>query len=107
MQSGFIKDRSIVEIFAMAIEMIQSGNKLKRPIIVLKLDFQKAFNSIHWESIIHTMTARGFPEKWIIWVKKLFKTSQAHVVINGQCRRKFRILSGVRQGAHFPHTYLS
>jgi hypothetical protein len=41
--------------------MIQSGNKLKRPIIVLKLDFQKAFDSIHWEAIIHTMTAKGFP----------------------------------------------
>ncbi|KAM0888277.1 hypothetical protein ACQ4PT_028461 [Festuca glaucescens] len=39
MQSGFIKERSIVENFAAAIEMVQSGNKLKRPIIVLKLDF--------------------------------------------------------------------
>jgi hypothetical protein len=47
MQTGFIKDRSIVENFAAAIEMIQSGNKMKKPIIVLKLDFQKAFDSIH------------------------------------------------------------
>jgi hypothetical protein len=39
MQSGFIKDRSIVENFAAAIEMIQCSNKLRRPVIVLKLDF--------------------------------------------------------------------
>jgi hypothetical protein len=98
MQSGFIKDRSIVENFAAAIEMIQSGNKLKKPIIALKLDFQKAFDSIHWEAILHTMSLRGFPPKWIAWVKQLLTTSQAQMVINGQCGRKFKIQRGVRQG---------
>jgi hypothetical protein len=39
MQSGFIKNRSIVENFATAIKMVQCGNRLKRPIIILKLDF--------------------------------------------------------------------
>jgi hypothetical protein len=50
MQSGFLKARSIVENFAMAIEMIQYVQQQikKSPIIVLKLDFHKAFDSIHW-----------------------------------------------------------
>jgi hypothetical protein len=39
MQSGFIKNRSIVENFAAAIEMIQCSNKMRRPVIILKLDF--------------------------------------------------------------------
>jgi hypothetical protein len=64
MQSGFIKDRSIVENFAAAIEMIQCSNKLRRPVIVLKLDFQKAFDIVHWEAILATLAARGFPERW-------------------------------------------
>jgi hypothetical protein len=63
MQSGFIKDRSIIENFATAIEMVQCGNRLKRPIIILKLDFQKAFDSVHWEAIIATLEARNFPER--------------------------------------------
>jgi hypothetical protein len=96
MQSGFIKDRSIVENFAAAIEMVQSGNKLKTPIIVLKLDFQKAFDSIHWEAIMQVMMVRGFPQKWIEWVRVLPKTSKAQVLINGQCGRKFEIQRGVR-----------
>jgi hypothetical protein len=98
MQSGFIKERSIVENFAAAIEMIQSGNKMMKPIIVLKLDFQKAFDSIHWDAILHTMSTRGFPPKWISWVKGLLTTSQAQMVINGQCGQKFNIQRGVRQG---------
>jgi hypothetical protein len=87
-----------VENFAAAIEMIQSGNKMKKPIIVLKLDFQKAFDSMHWEAIFHTMSSRGFPQKWIAWVKELLTTSQAQMVINGQCGQKFKIQRGVRQG---------
>jgi hypothetical protein len=65
MQSGFIKDRSIIENFATAIEMVQCGNRLKRPIIILKLDFHKAFDSVHWEAITATLKARNFPEHWI------------------------------------------
>jgi hypothetical protein len=98
MQSGFIKDRSIVENFAAAIEMIQSANKMRKPLIVLKLDFQKAFDSMHWEAILHTMTARGFPDKWIGWIRELLKTSQAQMIINGQSGKKFNIQRGVRQG---------
>jgi hypothetical protein len=69
MQSGFIKDRSIVKNFATAIEMIQCINMLKRPVIVLKLDFQKAFDSVHWDAIFETLSARGFRERWIWWVR--------------------------------------
>jgi hypothetical protein len=43
MQPGFIKERSIVENFATTIEMVQCANKLKKSVIVLKLDIQKAF----------------------------------------------------------------
>jgi hypothetical protein len=78
--------------------MIQSGNKMKKPIIVLKLDFQKAFDSIHWEAIFHTMSVIGFPPKWIGWVRELLKTSQAQMIINGHTGKKFKIQRGVGQG---------
>jgi hypothetical protein len=51
-----------------AIEMVQCANKLKKPVMVLKLDFQKAFDSIHWKAVLKTMAARGFPTAWITWV---------------------------------------
>jgi hypothetical protein len=66
--------------------------------MVLKLDFQKAFDSMHWEAILQTMSARGFPAKWIGWIKEFLQTSQAQMLINGQTGKKFRIQRGVRQG---------
>jgi hypothetical protein len=90
MQSSFIKHRSIIENFATAIEMVQCGNRLKRPIIILKLDFHKAFDSVHWEAIFATLAARNFPERWIWWVKHLLQTSRAQVLINGQVGKKIQ-----------------
>jgi hypothetical protein len=98
MQSGFLKGRSITENFSIAIEMIQCCNRLKRPIIILKLDFQKAFDSIHWEAIHATLQARGFPDKWIWWVNHLLHTSMAQILINGKIGEKFKIQKGVCQG---------
>jgi hypothetical protein len=107
MQSGFIKDRSIVENFAAAIEMIQCSNKLRRPVIVLKLDFQKAFDIVHWEAILATLAARGFPERWTWWVKHLLETSRAQILLNGQLGKKFKIEKGVHQGDPLsPYLYI-
>jgi hypothetical protein len=98
MQSGFIKDRSITGNFATAIEMIQCSNRLKRPIIVLKLDFQKAFDSVHWEAITATLRARNFPDRWIWWIRHLLETFMAQILVNSQVGKKFKIEKGVRQG---------
>ena len=46
LQFGFIKGRAIVENFALAANMIQTAHKTKLPMVALKLDFQKAFDSV-------------------------------------------------------------
>lgn len=97
MQSDFIQGRSIIENFATAAEMVQCAHKLKKPIIVLKLDFQKAFETIHWEAVVHSWHA-WFPGKWIWWIHHLLASSQARIQINGHTGEKFCIRQGVGQG---------
>jgi hypothetical protein len=93
MQSGFLKDGSIIKNFSIAIEMVQCCNRLKRPTIILKLDFQKGFD-------------RGFPNKWIWWVSHLLHTSMAQILINGKVGEKFKIQKGVRQDPLSPYLYI-
>lgn len=51
LQSGFLPGGCIIENFALAAELVQQAKKRKKPMIVLKLDFQKAFDSVSWDAL--------------------------------------------------------
>lgn len=84
MQSGFIKGRSITENLIFASELVQSALKNKKLMLVLKLDFYKAFDTVSWDALFRVLEMRGFPEKWIGWTKTLLCSGKAQIIINGQ-----------------------
>lgn len=66
--------------------------------IVLKLDFRKAFDSVSWDALNQIMEARGFGNRWIHWINILLSSSSSSVLINGQIGDKIKLQSGLRQG---------
>jgi len=62
-QTGFIKGRSIADTFVYALELVQVCHKRKKPAIVLKLDFAKAFDTVNWDGLFSILSARGFTDK--------------------------------------------
>jgi len=59
-QTGFVPGRSIADTFVYALELVQVCHKRKKPAIILKLDFAKAFDTVNWQGLISAMQARGF-----------------------------------------------
>jgi hypothetical protein len=97
-QTGFVKGRSISDTFVYALELVQTCHKRRKPAIVLKLDFAKAFDTVNWVGLNSVLQARGFDHKWIGWINSLLSSSKSAVLVNGYPGPWISCKRGLRQG---------
>jgi hypothetical protein len=76
-QYEFIKGRSIQDCLAWSFEYLHLCHKSMKELVILKLDFEKAFDKVEHEVIIRVLQHKGFPQKWLKWVRDIlaFDTS--------------------------------
>ncbi|GJY77774.1 RNA-directed DNA polymerase, eukaryota [Tanacetum coccineum] len=67
-QSAFIKHRQILDGPLMVNEVIQWCKRKKSKLMVFKIDFEKAFDSISWDFLLRVMHFMGFSDNWIKWI---------------------------------------
>ncbi|XP_071689129.1 uncharacterized protein [Rutidosis leptorrhynchoides] len=66
--------------------------------MLLKVDFEKAFDSISWEFLVSMLSNLGFGRRWILWIKGCLNSTFASVLVNGSPTEEFKIGRGLRQG---------
>lgn len=97
-QYGFIRSRTIQDCIGWALEYLHQCHQSRRTIVILKLGFEKAFDSIEHEAILLILNYKRFPHKWIAWAKDLLSSSSSSVLLNGVPGKQFYCKRGVRQG---------
>lgn len=97
-QYGFIKSRTIQDCLAWAYEYIYQCQHSKKELIILKLDFTKAFDTIEHNTILLMMKSLGFPEIWINWIERILASGSSSILLNGVLGNHFHCRRGVRQG---------
>ena len=97
-QSSFIEERQILDSVLIAGEIIETCKKSKKAAILLKLDFQKAFDSVSWPFLAWTLERMGFPPRWILWITSCVSSAAASILVNGTPSKPFKLQRGLRQG---------
>jgi len=97
-QSAFIKGRQILDGILVANEVVDEARKCKKELILFKVDFEKAYDSIDWNYLNEVMLKMGFPTLWRKWIKECVGTATTSVLVNGSPTYEFSLGNGLRQG---------
>lgn len=97
-QSAFIRRRSIHENFMFVKGMALLCHRGHRPMVLLKLDISRAFDSVSWPFLLRLLQYRGFGVRWRRWVCSLLLTVHTTVGLNGEECESIKLMRGLRQG---------
>ena len=83
-QTAFMQDRNIMSGI-MALHEVLHETKRKRVCgVILKLDFEKAYDKVCWNFLFKNLEMRRFCDTWCKWIKQ--------VVTRGRCVLKLKLL---------------
>ncbi|XP_030638825.1 uncharacterized protein LOC115819438 [Chanos chanos] len=97
-QAGFRRGRGCTDqIFALR-NIIEQCLEWNNPVLINFIDFQKAFDSLHRDTLWKIVQSYGVPPKMTTLMKMFYNQFECSVIINGNLTDWFSVESGVRQG---------
>lgn len=79
-------------------EIIHEITRKKEAGIILKLDYEKAYDRVNWSFLEETLKSRGFSDKWLKWISRVTRGGSVCVKINEENSSYFSVGKGLRQG---------
>ncbi|GKA36061.1 putative RNA-directed DNA polymerase, eukaryota, reverse transcriptase zinc-binding domain protein [Tanacetum coccineum] len=105
-QSAFIKDRNILDGPLILNEILAWYQERNKKLMVFKVDFEKAFDSLRWDFLDLVMEKLGFGLKWRSWIQGCLRNNRSSILVNGSPTAEFEVFKGLRQGDPLSPSFL-
>ena len=70
--------------------------------IILKLDYEKAYDRVNWHFLLEVLKSRGFCDKWINWIISLTQGGSVCVRLNDENGPYFSVGKGGKETLYLP-----
>ena len=88
-------------------EIMGHYKAVRRKLMVFKVDFEKAYDSLSWEYLFEVMKKMGFSNNWVAWIRATLVSSWSSVLLNGSPTEEFQVQRGLRQGSFIAFSFCS
>lgn len=97
-QCGFRRGKSTIEQLSIIGQIIEKKYEYRQNMWQLFIDFKKAYDSIHRNSLYKIMLEFGFPQKLVQLTKLCMENTQYRVRVDSTVSSPFSVESGLKQG---------
>jgi hypothetical protein len=94
----FMQGRNILDGMVILDEMGHELHRKKLNGIILKIDFEKAYDKVKWSFLQQSMRMKGFASGWCKLIESFMQGGSVGVKVNDDIGRYFQTKKGVRQG---------
>ncbi|KAM0846838.1 hypothetical protein ACQ4PT_055367 [Festuca glaucescens] len=81
--SDVLKSRSLHDNFLYVRNLARALHRKKKPSLLLKLDFARAFDSVSWECLLELLQRLGILARWRDWISLLLSLASSAILLNG------------------------
>ena len=97
-QTAFMPGRNILEGAVILHETIHELHRKKKDVVILKLDFEKAYDKVNWSFVQQTLRMKGFSQTWCKWIEEVVSRGSVGIKVNEEIGSSFQTRKVLRQG---------
>lgn len=97
-QAGFRHGNSCTDHTNTLRIIVEQSMEWQTPLVMLFIDFERAFDSIDRGMMWQILTSYGVPDKLLHIIQSMYRNANCRVIHRGAVGREFRVASGVKQG---------